>query len=180
MYDKNMIYKAAIDCGFYEAGEVSVASLKFSEDIRHICEGNACMSYGKTWACPPAIGSVESCRKRCLSYDRMLLVSGKYELEDSFDLDGMKGGLLSFKRTMDEFDDKFKYILTSYLILSNEGCVRCEKCAYPESSCRFPDKLFHSIEGYGLIVSELAAQAGIAYINGKNTVTFFGAVLYNL
>ena len=32
--------------------------------------------------------------------------------------------------------------------------------------------------GFGFVVSELAQQAGIPYMNGKSTVTFFSAVLY--
>jgi hypothetical protein len=35
------------------------------------------------------------------------------------------------------------------------------------------------LEGCGIFVSKLAAQAGVNYINGANTVTYFGAVMYN-
>ena len=69
--------------------------------------------------------------------------------------------------------------LSKLLILSNEGCMRCNTCTWPEEACRFPEELQPSIEGFGFVVSELAKQAGIPYMNGKNTVTFFGAVLYN-
>ena len=65
------------------------------------------------------------------------------------------------------------------LILSNESCRRCEHCTWPDAPCRFPEDLQPSIEGFGFIVSELAQQAGIPYLNGKNSVTFFGAVLYD-
>ena len=79
-----------------------------------------------------------------------------------------------------EFRDAIKKgdLSGGYLLLSNEGCKRCEKCTYPDAPCRFPDKLFHSLEGYGFIVSELAKMAGISYINGENTVTYFGAVMF--
>ena len=43
------------------------AELEFSERIRTVCREN-CPRYNKTWACPPAVGSVEVCRARCLSY----------------------------------------------------------------------------------------------------------------
>ena len=42
--------------------------IPFSEKVRYICQ-TECPRYGKSWACPPAVGSVEECRKRCLSYD---------------------------------------------------------------------------------------------------------------
>ena len=85
----------------------------------------------------------------------------------------------TFKVTVDRFAEAVKEHMDDALILSNEGCGRCKDCTYPDAPCRFPDKLYPSIEGFGFIVSELAQQAGIKYNNGPNTVTFFGAVLYN-
>ena len=86
--------------------------------------------------------------------------------------------MISFKTTVDRFAENAKTLIPNALILSNESCNRCKKCTYPDAPCRFPDKLYPSIEGFGFIVSELATQAGIKYNNGPNTVTFFGAVLY--
>ena len=37
-----------------------------------------------------------------------------------------------------------------------------------------------SLEAYGIHVSKLAETAGMKYINGQNTVTYFGAVLFSL
>ena len=82
------------------------------------------------------------------------------------------------KDTVDRLADRIKPNFPEALILSNEGCGRCKTCTYPDAPCRFPDKLYPSIEGFGFIVSELARQAGIRYNNGPDTVTFFGAVLF--
>lgn len=109
----------------------------------------------------------------------MLLFSKKYELEDSFDFESMTAGLMDFKHTVDGFQQKINDIIPSYLLLSNEGCGRCAECTYPNASCRFPHLLHHSLEGYGFIVKELADEAGIRYNNGLNTVTYFGALLFN-
>ena len=84
-----------------------------------------------------------------------------------------------FKRAVERFDERLKALVTDYMLLSNEGCGRCETCTYPSAPCRFPDRLYHSIEGYGFAVNELAAEAGLRYNNGVNTVTFFGALLFN-
>nr|WP_305142352.1 DUF2284 domain-containing protein [uncultured Acetatifactor sp.] len=43
--------------------------------------------------------------------------------------------------------------------------------------CRFPDMAISSLEAHGINVSRLAAECGMKYINGQNTVTYFGAVL---
>jgi len=50
-----------------------------------------------------------------------------------------------------------------FLLLSNEGCIRCKSCTYPDAPCRFPDKLYPSLEGYGILVTELAKKAGLNF-----------------
>jgi len=175
----NEIKQKALAAGFSEVGEVPINSLQYSEEIRRICEGNSCRNYGASWACPPAVGSLEECHKRCEQYDTMLLLSRKYELEDAFDFEGMMKGLLHFKSLIEALDDGVKDQLGEYLLLSNEGCGRCKECTYPNEPCRFPDRLYHSIEGYGFEVVKLARTAGISYNNGANTVTYFGAILFH-
>lgn len=60
------------------------AELEFSERIRTVCREN-CPRYNKTWACPPAVGSVEVCRARCLSYPQGLLITSLTEVADIAD-----------------------------------------------------------------------------------------------
>ena len=42
--------------------------------------------YGKSWSCPPAVGTVDACRARCLAYPEALLVVTVQEVADSADL----------------------------------------------------------------------------------------------
>ena len=175
----SILTKTALNCGFTEAGLIKTTMLNFYPEVRKICEGNTCRSYGKTWVCPPAVGTLDECKAKVMAYENMLLFSQKFQLEDSFDFEGMHGGMFLFKDTVDRFAEAIRPLLDNCLILSNEGCNRCHECAYPNAPCRVPDKLYPSIEGFGFIVSELAVQAGIRYNNGSNTVTFFGAILYD-
>ena len=96
------------------------------------------------------IKTIAECKARVNQYDKMLLFSQAYKMEDSFDFERMV-----------------------------ERCGRCSKCTYPDAPCRFLQFLHHSLEGYGFIVNELAKEAGIRYNNGSNTVTYFGALLFN-
>ncbi|MBR2460269.1 MAG: DUF2284 domain-containing protein [Clostridia bacterium] len=169
----------ATEAGFGASGYVLIDNLKFHQSVRDICAGNTCRNYGSSWACPPAIGTVAECMARVKQYGKMLLLSQAFEIEDSFDFDGMIEGMHEFKKTMDRFHLKINSILSDYLLLSNEGCGRCAVCTYPNEPCRSPQLLHHSLEGYGFIVSELAKEAGIRYNNGNNTVTYFGALLFN-
>lgn len=163
---------------FFETGALDPGALVYYPEVREICAGNGCGNYGKSWACPPAVGTLAECRERIGQYENMLLFSSKYDLEDSFDFEGMHASLHKFKQTVASFRSDIQKLLPRYLLLSNEGCGQCETCTYPHAPCRFPERLCHSLEGYGFLVSELAKSAGMHYHNGTNTVTYFGALLF--
>ena len=164
--------------GITAFGTMSPEDIVFAQEIRDICAGNGCRNYGKTWACPPYHGTVEECRLRCLSYDHALVFQTVYSIEDSFDYEGMVAAGRDFKKVTERLYELVRPVLSRFLLLSNEGCGRCEKCTCPDAPCRFPEKLFPAVEGYGIYVNKLAESAGLKYINGKNTVTYFGMLLY--
>ena len=118
-------------------------------------------------------------QKRIRQYEKMLIFSVKYDLEDSFDFEGMMEGAKQFKKACRTFDKAIKPYLEHYLILSNEGCDLCKECTYPDASCRFPDRVHGSLEGNGIFVNEIAKLAQVKYNNGANTVTYFGALVCN-
>ena len=165
--------------GMTGAGFVAVPQLPFSPEVRGYCEQNKCGQYGKTWACPPAFGSVDACKARCAAYDQMLVFAKCYPLADSFDFEGMLAAKEDFAALARQFGAYCARQSIAGLLLGNEGCSRCAKCTYPDSPCRFPDELIYSLEGFGLRVDLLAQAAGIAYHGGPNTVTYFGGFLLN-
>jgi len=172
---QNMEALGIYECGFVNASEISVSPL-----VRTLCEKNACGAYGKTWACPPGVGTIEECLERLHSKTTAFVFSTRHELEDSYDFEGMTEG----KRVHDAmvpgvvafFKSRVKGPL---LVLSTEGCRRCKTCTYPDAPCRFPESLQPSIESYGVEVNVLAQKAGIRYHNGKNTVTYHSAILFD-
>lgn len=164
--------------GISRYGFISTAEILFSDAVRKICENDTCRLYGKTWACPPAVGTVEQCRQRCLRYEKAMVFDAVYPLTDPFDYEGMTEGHGAFKKLCDRLYILVKNQLSSFLLLSNEGCNRCEACTYPEGACRMPEMLFPSLEGFGIDVASLAAKAGLTYNGGENTVTYFGMLLY--
>ena len=165
-------------CGMTRFGMISTDKICFGTEIRKICEGNGCGNYGKTWACPPGVGTLEECMAEVRSYKNALVFCRVYTLEDSFDFEGMEEGHRDFKAICDRLYGLVKGRIGKFRLLSNEGCIRCKKCAYPDAPCRFPEKLFPSLEGYGIYVNQLAQSAGMKYINGPDTVTYFGMLLY--
>ena len=157
--------------GFTGWGFVDTDQIVFHPEVRHMCEVNRCGQYGKTWACPPGVGTYEECRAKCLAFPRALVFSGCYELEDCFDAEGMAEGHRKFEDSSRELHKK---LTGEYLFLSNEGCRNCPKCTYPDAPCRFPETLSPSVEGYGIMVFELAKSAGLVYHKSSQSVSYFG------
>ncbi len=162
----------------FQHGYIDPADIEFREDIQAICANNGCRAYGKTWACPPAIGGIGECSERCNRYKNALVFSCKYDLEDSFDFEGMEEAGKEFRRVCDKLWDEVEGHEKGYLLLANGGCQSCDECTYPDAPCRIPERLFPSFEGHGIIVSDVAKKAGINYINGKDTVTYLGMLLF--
>ena len=46
---------------------INIADITFLDQVRYICK-TECPQYGKSWSCPPAVGTVEECKKRCSQY----------------------------------------------------------------------------------------------------------------
>ena len=162
--------------GVFQYGYVDTDRIEFKEEIQGICRNNVCRVYGRTWACPPAIGGIEECRSRCTRYSRALVFSGKYELEDSYDYEGMVEAGEKFRCMCARLFEGVEGTKKGYMLLANGGCNICEVCTYPDAPCRHPHKMFMALEGQGIVVSDLCAMAGINYINGKDTVTYIGAL----
>lgn len=169
--------ESLLSTGIQHFSTIPTSEIPFGEEIRKICE-TGCRNYNTTWACPPAVGSLAACMKTCQSFEKAMVFNAVYPLEDSFDWEGMQQGHRAFKDTCDQLYALVRPMLDRFLLLSNEGCLRCKTCTWSQSPCRFPEKLFPSLEGYGVYVNQLAERAGLKYINGANTVTYFGMLLY--
>ena len=157
-------------------GTLDASSIVFSGELREGCNPDQCASYGKSWACPPSVGTFEECRGRCMEYSRALMISSVYELEDAFDFETMAEGAQTFKRICETLHADLN---VPHILLANGKCSLCDPCTYPAESCRFPEKCLHSLSGYGVYVAATAKRAGLKYNNGENTVTYFALLFYN-
>ena len=156
---------------------INPQNIPFSQAVADACAANLCGKYGTCWTCPPGVGNRLELEKRIKSYKQAIVFTCKYELEDSFDFDGMKDGGKKTAALLREITDAMRKDGIDFMALGCEGCLICEKCTYPDSPCRFPNRAIPSIEACGVDVVALAASIGINYNNGPNTVTYFCAVL---
>ncbi|MBE7010426.1 MAG: DUF2284 domain-containing protein [Ruminococcaceae bacterium] len=162
----------------FQYKEILSEEIPFSKAVVDMCKANQCGKYGTCWTCPPGAGELEEIEAKIKSYKNALVFSCKYDLEDCFDFEGMTAGHHETRKVLDEIIQKLKKDNISFLALGCEGCNLCEKCTYPNSPCRFPDKAIVSVEACGINVVELAKKIGINYNNGPQTVTYFCIILF--
>ena len=166
---------AALPVAQYEF--FSTQELVFSERIRMICEVE-CPRFGKTWACPPAVGSLETCKARCLSYPNGLLISSLTEVSDISSMDECLATRPEHERLTREVASLLREQGLEVYGLSTESCGVCEHCTYPDAPCRHRERMLPCVESHGIVVTALAEKYGIEYQYGHNVVTWFSILLY--
>ena len=174
-------FKQFIDNNFDHSKVTPVSRIPFDNEARKLCEQNSCGKFGKSWTCPPAIGTIESLRKKLDGFNRFVVFYKVYDLGNRFDWKGMINGLKDFqsriiklKKHIREKDVKF-----DFLVLGAGACQVCDVCTYPEQKpCRFPEEATFSVESYSIDVMKLMKDNGLKYYNGPNTVTYIGGLFY--
>jgi len=171
---------AVLDLGADKAKIIPIEKVELDRSFRAMCESNACGVYGKCHTCPPDVGDIDELMAEVRKYKFALVYQRVSELEDSYDFEGMFEAKRSFRPISQNLREIFRAKgINNALHLSVGGCGICPICAKRiDSPCRFPDKAMASLEAYGVNVSRLAAASGMKYINGQNTVTYFGAVFF--
>lgn len=162
----------------HESAFLSPRDIPFRKEVREACETNLCGMYGKCWTCPPGVGDWEALRERYQSYAHAFVFTTKHALEDSFDIEGMTAGRLRHTETQRAIEKALSACGEPFAVCGAEGCTLCDACTYPDAPCRHPARARHSMEATGMYVVGLAADCGIHYINGVNTVTYFSVIFW--
>ena len=170
----------AKETGFTAAGLITIDRIPFDPAFRKACEANQCGQYGKCWTCPPSVGPIDELITEAKAFPYAIVYQTVGGIEDSYDFEGMMEVAASHNRNTRTFIERTAKVWKGdFLHLSAGGCHYCERCAKrDEEPCRFPDKALASLEAYGVAVSQLAPRVGMKYINGVNTVTYFGMCLF--
>jgi predicted metal-binding protein len=169
------IFKQALEGRAFEYAVIPTGSITFSPELLKACEANVCGMYNKSWTCPPAVGPLEKQREKILAFDSAFVFTTKADLDDSFDYEGMVQAKDYHDRLTAAMHDRFG---KTNPVFGAGGCKLCEICAYPDP-CRFPDRIYSSIEAAGIDVTQLSKAGGVRYNNGENTITYFSMILLN-
>lgn len=175
--DRELLQAQLAELPLYQYAFIKTEDLVFSERIRWICE-HECTMYNKTWACPPAVGSVEECRARCLAYEDGLLIATINEVNDITNLEETLATRVDHEEITRQVLSLVRSQSQSAMALSTEACAVCKGCAWPDAPCRHPDRMFPCVESHGIVVTDLAEKAGIDFYAQNNLVTWFSLILY--
>ena len=152
--------------------------LEFADRIRWICE-HECPMYGQTWACPPAVGSVECCKEKLLKFENCLMISSVAEVEDISIITETLATRAGHEVLTNQVRDLMRQQGVDPYVLSTEACTICEHCAYLEGRpCRHPDRMHPCVESHGINVIPVLEQAGIEFQYGDNVVTWISLLFY--
>ena len=174
------LLSAARDAGVHKAVILPVEAVVLSAEFREICRSNQCGKYGKCWVCPPELPDVTDVMAKIKSYPQVLWYQSVSEIEDSFDIEGMMEAGKNHVHLSQRLQSLAEDLLPKgFLHLTCGGCHLCPECAKVENKpCRFPEKALPSLEGYCVDVYNTTKDTPLKYINGQNTVTYFGAILF--
>ena len=153
-------------------------TLDFSDRIRYICK-TECPMYGKTWACPPAVGEVDECKAKCLQYNSCLMVGTITEMVGEPSM----AQSLATRPEHEEVTTQVRDILRAEgidpYVLSTEACAVCERCAWLDGlPCRKPERMHPCVESHGINVIPLFETLGIPFICGENIVTWVSLLFF--
>lgn len=156
------------------------SELTFKEEVRMICR-QECPMYGKSWSCPPAVGTVEECRKKCEAYDGVFLFTTIAEVSDISNMEEALKTRCEHEKITRTLGTMFAEEGFKVQLLSSESCAICDSCAYCEGKeCRHPEYMIPCIESQGILVTELAEKYEIPFLENMTTVQWFGMILYKL
>ena len=157
---------------------IDPGKLEFSDRIRWICEYE-CPMYGKTWACPPGVGPVESCRERCMGYENCLMIATVTEVGDIADINETLATRPGHEAITNQVGALMEEQGVTPFILSTEACTECARCAYLDGlPCRKPERMHPCVESHGINLIPTLEENGIEFQFGGNVVTWVSLLFY--
>ncbi len=177
--DRSLLNQQLSELPLYISAYIDPKELEFSPRIRHICQSD-CPMYGTSWACPPAVGSVEECAKKCLRYQHCLLIGTVTECSDITNIQETLDTRFDHETLTNQVRDLMRQQGVQPYILSTEACAVCSRCAYLDGlPCRMPDRMHPCIESQGINIIPTLESLGLEFQYGENIITWYSLLLFN-
>jgi predicted metal-binding protein len=177
VFTKEEIEKKMVGYPILEYAFFDPQTINFYPNVRKICEME-CPQYGKSWSCPPAVGTLEECKDRCLSFEHAFIFSTVSEVDDMMNMEAMLVAQKEHNQIIRQIHRDVFDLSRDVLIMSAESCKSCDTCTYPEAACFRPDQMYPCIESQTILVTEICEEQHLSFMNGHNVVTWFCLILY--
>ena len=179
MIDRDLLEARLSELPLYAYFFIDPRGLEFSPRIRDICQAE-CPMYGKSWACPPGVGEVAACEKKCLSYDSCLMIGTITEVADISDIEETLATRPDHEAVTDQVAELLRQLGAEPFVLSSEACAACDRCAILDGQpCRFPDRMHPCVESHGIVLTRTLEENGLEFQYGGNIVTWYSLLFYN-
>ena len=177
--DKTVLESQLAELPLYTYEFLDPTKLEFNARIRWICE-NECPMFGKSWACPPAVGSVAECQAQCRRFDSCLMIATITEVADIANIDETLATRPEHEAITNQVGDLLRQQGIEPYILSTEACAECDRCAWLDGQpCRFPGRMHPCVESHGINLLAVLEELGLAFQYGENVVTWFSLLFFN-
>lgn len=178
MLNRELLEEKMADLPLYIYAYLDPKSLDYSERIRWICE-NECPMYGTSWACPPAVGTVNECKDRCLKYENCLMISTISEVYDIANISETLKTRAPHEKVTNQVRDWMREQGVEPYVLSTESCAVCERCAVLDGEpCRRPERMHPCVESHGINLLPVIEEYGLTFQYGENVVTWFSLLFF--
>ena len=179
MLNRALLENQLAEFPLFAYGFIDPATLDFTQRVRYICS-TECPMYGKTWACPPAVGDVEACQEKCLAFRDCLMIATITEVSDIANVEEALATRGDHEAITTEVAALMQQQGVTPYILSTEACAICQRCAYLDGQpCRFPEKMHPCVESHGINIIPAMESIGIPFISGENVVTWVSLLFFN-
>lgn len=178
MLNQELLEGELAELPLYTYAFLDPKELEFSDQIRWICE-HECPMYGKSWACPPGVGSVAQCQEKCGRYTNCLMISTIAEVHDIADINET----LSTRGGHEELTNQVRELMRRQqvepYVLSSEACAICKRCAIADGEpCRRPERMHPCVESHGINLLRVIEDQGLTFQYGENVVTWFSLLFF--
>lgn len=162
----------------YFYGFIDPKGLEFSERVRYIC-ATECPRYNQTWACPPAVGEVAECERKCKAYDKCLLIGTITEISSITNMEEALATRGDHEVITNQVRDILRAQSVEPYVLSTEACALCDRCAWLDGQpCRYPDKMHPCVESHGINIVPTLEENGLEFQAAETYVTWYSMLFF--
>ena len=178
MLDREFLERELAEFPLYFWDMIDPKALEFSDRIRWICQ-HECPMYGKSWACPPGVGSVPECEGKCHRYSNCLMISTITEVSDIANIEETLATRPEHEAVTNQVRDLFRAQGAEPYVLSTEACAECDRCAWLDGKpCRHPDRMHPCVESHGINLIPTLEENGLEFQYGENVVTWYSLLFF--